>query len=143
MMKKLPFDNSQTRTIYYDLSMKGGIEAKKKLDKLLKSSIDEQIENPISTALASLKLKQSNVPEKQITAEIFDKLQSLDNKLGMIQNQLIRQASNNPFNPTNEVFYYDEDRERSKKWPRNVVATFRHKYDIEGSLDKDKKEKDE
>jgi hypothetical protein len=73
--------------------MKGGNEAKKQLNKLLESSIDEEIDNPISTALVSLKLKQINVPEKQITAEIYDKLQSLDNRVGMVQNQIVRLAS--------------------------------------------------
>jgi hypothetical protein len=67
----------------------------------------------------------------------------LDNKLAIIQNQLIRQASGDTFNPTRELFSYEDANKRSKKLAKNIIQTFRHAYNIEGVPKKDIKEKDE
>lgn len=93
--QEIPFDNKQTRTIYYDLDVRGAEEAKILLNKLIKSKPDGEVENPISNALTFRALKESVVPENQIMAEIIDKIQTLDNKLGMIHNQMIRLANQN------------------------------------------------
>jgi hypothetical protein len=141
--KKIPFDTSHVRTIQYGLDVKSAEETKDRLKNLLQRNLDGNIENPISLGLDALKLKESNAPIQQVTAGIFEILQTLDNRLRIIQNQMIRQASDNPFNPTHELFSYDEGREKSKKLALHIINTFRHAYNIEGNVDKEKKEKEE
>jgi hypothetical protein len=56
---------------------------------------------------------------------------------------LLRQASDNQFNPTNELFSYEEAKEKTKNLTRNIVATFTHAYNKEGTQNNDKKEEEE
>jgi hypothetical protein len=95
--QEIPFDTSHVRTIQYDLDIRSAQDTEVKLEKLIKQNLDGKMENPISVGLAHLKLRESDKPEDQIKAEIYDKLQGIDNKLdnrlGIIQNQLVRLAS--------------------------------------------------
>jgi hypothetical protein len=89
-----------------------------------------------------LTLKESKEPLQQLTAGIFEMVQTLNNRLGIIQNQLIRQASDNPLDPTHDLFSYEEANERSKNLAKNIIATFKHACNIEGNLNNDKKEEE-
>lgn len=95
--KDIPFDTSQVRTIYYALDDIATFqETIDKLDVLINKKLDDA-DNPISIGLDALTLKESKEPEKEIKAQILGTLQGIDNKLDnnlrMIQNQLVRLAS--------------------------------------------------
>ncbi|HJU58675.1 MAG TPA: hypothetical protein VJ583_02925 [Nitrososphaeraceae archaeon] len=126
-----------------NLSHKSFKETEDNLEDIINKYPEGETGNPILLVLDALTLKASKEPDEKITAEIFKNLQSLDNRLGIIQNQLIRQVSDNPFNPTHELFSPEEANERSKNLAWNIIASFIHKYDIEKNLNNDKKKKEE
>lgn len=109
--KDIPFDTSHVRTIYYTLDdISTFQETIDKPEDLIQKPTKEN-DNPISLGLDSLSLKESKEAEQNIKAEIL-KLQGIDNKidnkLGIIQNQIVRQASRNPFDPNYELFAYSD-----------------------------------
>jgi hypothetical protein len=110
--KDIPFDTSHVRTISYALDdISTFQETIDKLEDLIQKPTKEN-DNPISLGLDSLTLKESKEAEQNIKAEILEKLQGIDNKidnkLGMIQNQIVRQASRYPFDPNYELFAYSD-----------------------------------
>lgn len=98
--KDIPFDTSYVRTIYYTLDGISTFQETIDKPKDLIQKPTKENDNPITLGLDSLTFKESKEDEQNIKAEIL-KLQGIDNKidnkLGMIQNQIVRQASRNPF----------------------------------------------
>jgi hypothetical protein len=103
--KDIPFDTSHVRTIHYSLTdITTYRETEKKLENLVNNYAEGETGNPISLALDALKLQESKEPFLKITAETFDKIQTIDNRMGLIHNLIVRLASQR-----SDSFYYIDD----------------------------------
>ena len=106
--KKLPFDVTTERTIFYDNDFQGAIEFKKNLKSMVESiqSIDkDNIDNPIYSALEKINVKETIIRNISSGESNIDALEYILNRLDNIENKLnwveINKNSNKRYSKSN------------------------------------------